>query len=201
MGSDKFGPMKMLAPVLLLAVSLYGQGQNSGPATTRGACSPANTGNNNTFTITCGVGKEQGDALLQIINKILANQLDPNAVMSKLDEISSGVRDIQRRTGDRALSEPQVATLLGTLGQSRQTVSVVLLGDREANAFGRQIVQVLQRAGWNVTLNYIGVASPPPYGIIVGSATLANALTQAGIEFSGGRVPMGADILIGLKPY
>ena len=103
--------MKILVPILFLAASPYGQGQVSGPAITRGSCSPANTGNNNTFTIACGIGKEQGDALLQIINKILANQLDPNTVMTKLDEISSGVRDIQRRTGDRVISEQQAATL------------------------------------------------------------------------------------------
>jgi hypothetical protein len=35
----------------------------------------------------CGIGKEQGAALVKIVNKILANQLDTNSVMSKLDEL------------------------------------------------------------------------------------------------------------------
>ena len=83
--------MKKLAPHLLLALSLYGQNQNSGPATTRGTCSPANTGNGNTFTIQCGIGQEQGRKMLEILNHILSNQLDPDAVMAKLNEILHAV--------------------------------------------------------------------------------------------------------------
>jgi len=63
---------------------------------TGGPCSPIATGNNNTFTITCGIGKQQGDALLKIMNKILASQLDPDAVMKKLDEIGKDVKGIRQ---------------------------------------------------------------------------------------------------------
>ena len=64
--------------ILLFSLSVSGQ-QSTGAAETKGMCSPANTGNNNTFNITCGIGKQQGDALLKILNKILADQLDPDA--------------------------------------------------------------------------------------------------------------------------
>src|SRR6266513_3183142 len=64
----------------------------TGDATTTGPCSPAVTGSNNQFSINCqGIGKEQGAKMLGILNKILANQLDPEAVMAKLDEILKAV--------------------------------------------------------------------------------------------------------------
>jgi hypothetical protein len=43
---------------------------------------------NDQFTINCqGVAKEQADKLTAIVNKILANKLDPQLVMTKLDEM------------------------------------------------------------------------------------------------------------------
>jgi hypothetical protein len=82
--------MKYSALISLLAMPCFSQ-LNTGRADTKGTCSPANTGSNNTFTITCGIGKEQGNQMLKILNKILANQLDPDAVMKKLDEILHAV--------------------------------------------------------------------------------------------------------------
>jgi hypothetical protein len=67
------------------------QTTTTGNAETAGACSPAVTGNKNTFTINCGIDKKQGQKMLEILNKILANQLDPDAVMAKLDEILKAV--------------------------------------------------------------------------------------------------------------
>jgi hypothetical protein len=152
--------MKILAPLLcLLAGAAYAEPQ-TGSATAKDTCSVASTGNNNTFTITCGIGKQQGDALLKIMNKILANQLDPDAVIGKLDELL-------RRTGDRTLTSAQVSLLTQALRQSPQSIDVTLLGDREANAFGKAILEVLRTAGWTVRLTYAGMMSPPPYGVIV----------------------------------
>ena len=141
--------------------------------------------------------------MLLILNKIIKNQLDPSEVMSKLDDIASGVREIQRRTGDRGLSETQVTTLVQTLGRSPQSISAVLLGDREANAYGQQIIQALTRAGWKVTVTQIGILGPPAYGVLVaGSAELTNSMTAAGIEVVNvNQLPANATILIGLKPY
>jgi len=65
---------------------MYGQMQ-TGSAATRGSCSPANTGDKNVFNITCGIGREQGDKMLGILNQILASQLDPATVIAKLDEL------------------------------------------------------------------------------------------------------------------
>jgi hypothetical protein len=140
--------------------------------------------------------------MLAILNKILAKQLDPNTVMTKLDHISSGIQDIQHRTGDRVLSESQSSQLAGALSKSPQHISVVLIGDREANAYGKQIIKVLQDAGWTVSVNLIGVMAPPAYGIMAsGNDAVLNSFNAVGIDASNGRVPMNANLLIGLKPY
>lgn len=82
--------MKNIAPVFIL-LALPSFCQQTGPATTKGSCSPAASGNNNTFNITCGIGKAQGQKMIDILNKILADQLDPAEVMKKLDEILHAV--------------------------------------------------------------------------------------------------------------
>ncbi len=76
---------------VLLAAPCWGQATTTGTADTKGPCSPAVTGSKNTFTINCGIDKKQGQKMLDILNKILANQLDPQAVMTKLDEILNAV--------------------------------------------------------------------------------------------------------------
>jgi hypothetical protein len=60
------------------------------PSTTRGACSPVVSGNNNQFTFYCqGITPEEGKQLLTILNRIAMDQLDPRAVMKSLDEIKA----------------------------------------------------------------------------------------------------------------
>jgi hypothetical protein len=77
--------------LLLVPVGCLPQ-TNTGKAETRGSCSPANTGNVGQITINCsGMSKEQAQKMVEIMNKILANQLDPTQVMSKLDEILHAV--------------------------------------------------------------------------------------------------------------
>jgi hypothetical protein len=61
----------MKIALLFVALTLACYSQTPGTAEAKGACSPANTGNQNTFNITCGIGKAQGDQMLKILNKIL----------------------------------------------------------------------------------------------------------------------------------
>lgn len=82
--------MKIIAALLMYILLASAQSKPQ-PVETTGPCSPITTGNNNTFNITCGIGKQQGDALLKIMNKVLVNQLDPDVVMKKLDEILKAV--------------------------------------------------------------------------------------------------------------
>jgi hypothetical protein len=72
---------------LLLCLSCVAQNASTGNASSTVPCSVSNTGNDNKIRITCGVGKQQGEKILNILNKIVANQLDPDRVMAKLDEI------------------------------------------------------------------------------------------------------------------
>ncbi len=81
--------MKLVA--LFLAFAAVPFCQSTGTASTKGICSPAVTGSNNTFSITCGIGKQQGQKMIEILNRILADRLDPDAVMKKLDEILHAV--------------------------------------------------------------------------------------------------------------
>src|SRR5258708_2312734 len=68
--------------------SIGSYGQATGNATTNATCAISNTGSNVTqLTIHCGIGQQQGKAIIGILNKILANQLDTAAVMKKLEEL------------------------------------------------------------------------------------------------------------------
>jgi hypothetical protein len=81
-----------LAVMLLLCTPTFAQ-QSS---TTSAPCSPIAPENTGTITITCpGMSREQWQKMLAILNKIRANQIDPDLVMAKLDEIQSGVSSIK----------------------------------------------------------------------------------------------------------
>jgi hypothetical protein len=82
--------------VLLVCLPCWTQTTVPGQASTKGLCSVANTGSDNKIQITCGIGKNQGQKMLAILNKILANQLDPDAVMGKLDEIKEDVEQLRK---------------------------------------------------------------------------------------------------------
>ncbi len=193
--------MRIAFLVFLPCLAVAQQSSTSGP------CSPITPNNSGSITITCpGFSREQGDALLRIVNKIFANQLDPNTVMSKLDEISLGIQDIQRRTGDRFITVAQANALAQILRQSPDSVTAVILGDREANTYGRIVFSLLQNSGWRISINQIGMLSPPAYGVqVAGSPSLAAALARVGIpvtEVASVPSARGAPaIIIGLKPY
>ena len=78
---------------VVLSLHAVGAAQSTGGAIAPGICSVANTGRKNIFNINCGIGREQGRKLLKIVNKIVANQLDSDAVMVKLDEIIANQKE------------------------------------------------------------------------------------------------------------
>ena len=55
-----------------------GQTKVTGEAKTSGPCSPAVSGSEHTFIINCGINEKQGQAMVEILNKILTGQTDPN---------------------------------------------------------------------------------------------------------------------------
>lgn len=75
--------------LLMLILSTSGPAQKpaSGNAKTRGQCSPATSGNNNTYYFKyCGGDPEQGKKVVELLNRILLNQ-DTVSANAKLDEI------------------------------------------------------------------------------------------------------------------
>ena len=83
--------MRYILCVLLLCPPFWGQAPPTGHATSNVPCSVANAGNDNKISINCGIGREQGQKILSLLNKILMDRIDPDAVMAKLDEILHAV--------------------------------------------------------------------------------------------------------------
>jgi hypothetical protein len=80
--------------VLLISPPCRTQTAATGQASTNAPCSVANSGSDNKIRIECGIGKEQGEAILKILNRILEKELDLNVVVAKLDEIQKEVHRI-----------------------------------------------------------------------------------------------------------
>jgi hypothetical protein len=139
--------MKLLLPVcFLLSFPAIAQSQSTkGPATTKGACSPANTGNDNTFVINCGIDKGQGAELIAIMNKILTNQLNSADVMAKLDEILRNVHPPRR------LSAPRKSEFAECLKKKPGRFSIMALEDNsEAYRYAQDWREVFISAGWEI---------------------------------------------------
>lgn len=84
--------MRLLVLLLLSTAALAQQ-----TSTTMAPCSPIAPDNNGSITINCpGISQEQGRKMLVILNRILANEIDPEVVMVKLDEIQHGVTSIEK---------------------------------------------------------------------------------------------------------
>jgi hypothetical protein len=66
--------------------SSLGQTATTGRANTSGTCSPATTGNSNKFIINCGIGKEQGEKIIHLLNTVLSKK-DLAEIDAKLDEL------------------------------------------------------------------------------------------------------------------
>jgi hypothetical protein len=134
--------------VMLIAMPCCSQTTTTGQAETTGACSPANTGNNNTFTINCGIGKEQGAALLKIVNKVLANQLDTNAVMDKLDELEKVMKSSALRS--RVLSPEKLQAFADALSKAPGGVLRVIPAGSGEDIFPleKQLCSAAHEKGW-----------------------------------------------------
>ncbi|MCX6590870.1 MAG: hypothetical protein NTZ56_05040 [Acidobacteria bacterium] len=162
----------VLALSLLFAVAAAAQPSPTGPATAKGACSPANTGNNNTFQINCGVGQEQGEALLRLLNQVLEKQIDPAQLMAKLDEIHNDVRNIKANQGWPELTSKQLAQLEASLKPLAPMTVKVLVDNAvpDSSRLARQLFSVFTKVGWpapapgNQVSTYNG---EPPSGVFI----------------------------------
>jgi hypothetical protein len=208
--------MKIALLFVTLALACYGQ--TPGTAETKGACSPANTGDNNTFTITCGIGKAQGDQMLKILNKILLNQLDPNAVMTKLDEIQKDIHEIRARESPWVLSEDQSTRIIGFLKGTGKTFSFSAWhspSDLRSKDFLKQLSDAITKGGWNVKEPVFHILTQDAAGIFIavkdkdkpapeGAILLQMALSAADVPSAGMSQPDLAEdafeLYVGQKP-
>jgi len=88
--------MKLLGLLLFSSVAVAQQS-----ATTTAPCSPVAPDNVGSITINCpGISKEDGRKMIAILNRILSNQINPDLVMVKLDEIRHGVSSIENKLAE-----------------------------------------------------------------------------------------------------
>lgn len=123
--------------ILCVAMSVSALGQNASTLSASGTCAVANTGNQNTFTINCGIGMEQGQKMLAVLNTILSKQLDPDAVMLQLDHIGSKLEKIGQ---DDAAIRDLVDKALAEVKQTRKEVAEIRHGD--GNPSARALIKV-----------------------------------------------------------
>jgi len=222
-------PVLFIVILSTWVVPCWSQTTKSGKAETAGPCSPAVTGNHNAFTITCGIGKAQGDTLLKIVNKILSNQTDLRQLENKLDEVLKGVNDIRQSSAARRLSASQRLTLFLAISSfSGQKVTIVVPpGNPEAYRFAQDFADVFKSAGLTVTAPAEGAdktgvnevltfGGPPLTGVVIQPKdedawrkpivqAMVRALAKAEIKHTvqyrgGGLAETDFDLYVGPRP-
>jgi hypothetical protein len=108
----------------LLAVSLSMLLQQSGPARTTGPCSVANSGAIDTVNITCGIGKEDAQKMLEILNTITVNQVPPDALMTKLNEIVNELKVANANLGKPSIKVDEIVLDRDLDTKDRQSLAV-----------------------------------------------------------------------------
>ena len=111
-----------------------------------------------------------------VLKKIITNQLDPELVMAKLNEIQNGVDQIRQLTADRSISEIDVQRLIDILKvyKGQRAEIQYLQADNETERFAEKIREILIAAEWSVPNKVIGmmrVSTAPLLGINVTART------------------------------
>ena len=95
--------MRFFALLLLFSPVAVAQSTTS----TSGSCSPIAPNNSGNITIQCpGMSADQAKKMAAILNKILANQLDPDAVMKMLESTGKSVEEIHKQEEFSGLLTP-----------------------------------------------------------------------------------------------
>ncbi len=100
--------MKWVVIFILFGMSAAWCQTNTGNAQASGSCSPAVTGSNNHFTLSCGgISKEKAEELVRLMNGILSRQIDPKAIYSQLDQIQKEINSIRSAFADPLAETPK----------------------------------------------------------------------------------------------
>ncbi len=133
-------------------------------------------------------------------------------LQTTLERERSARLKLEAQIAPRSLATAQQAALFKALNSAQKPLAVelILLGDQEAGMYGEQILAVLKRSKIQVTINEIGMYTPPPYNIQITlqknsekSLSIKNAFEKASVPSTYSFENTGqfdAKILVGLKP-
>ena len=136
--------MRLVIACLLLGMALSAQTQApSVVQQAQGPCSVAVSGSNNQVFTCRGVDKQTADQILRILNRIMANQLDPALVITKLDEIQKAVGDIQQTAAKTPPAIDEKALVqIGKFAQAGQEIQGTFIRTSDVDLIAKQ------RADW-----------------------------------------------------
>jgi hypothetical protein len=138
-----------VAVLSMQIIQAHAQASNTTKST--GPCSPPVNGNHNKVTIQCEVAPARGKQMVAILNRILANQLDPADVMAKLDEILAATRASQDQADSGRVNVRQ-----GTTGNNSPIINSPITVGNTSLAFTQEqrteIIDKLSHAAHKTTI-------------------------------------------------
>ena len=139
-----------LVLLMLFALPCWSQTAQTARAETSGFCSPAVSGNNNQFTITCqNIPDKLRIQLVDLLNRVAKNQADADAMLGKLDGCLESIKEVREQQLPWNLTSDQKVELKGLLRGSKAKFKVdAILQDRNASLMGTDLFLVLKDSGW-----------------------------------------------------
>jgi hypothetical protein len=149
--------------LLLTAIPCCCQTSTTGQAETKGPCSPAVTGSNNRFTISCqGINDKLGAQLIDLLNRVAKNQIDADAIMAKLDGCLTSQEKIKETMGGWKLDPEAQKRLTEKLTPFAGTPFILTVNPDEVR-FMFVLDDILEKAGWKWQPPTAG-GTPPLFG-------------------------------------
>jgi hypothetical protein len=155
---------------LLVALPCWSQNSATGKAETAGFCSPAVTGSNNQFTITCqNIPDKLRVQLVDLLNLVAKNQSNAAAMMEKLDGCVTGVNQIIEKDAPRHITAEQKEIIVRSIAQfkGQRLGTVVNNSKRENREYLGELKDVLVASGWDVYEQAVMISGVEPVGIVI----------------------------------
>jgi hypothetical protein len=186
--------------ILLISLPCWTQTTTTGQATANAPCSVANTGNGNNIQINCGVGKEQGQKIIALLNKALAKGVNADAVLTQIllkeDEIISNqekqseeISKIKGQQGPWVLDSSTKQQMFDLLKNMPGVPVVIDEWAESSRRFSKGLIdlflalnavdgkwQVAQRGGMSFDAPPIGLGCVGPEGLSPSMAKIETAL-------------------------
>jgi hypothetical protein len=128
-----------------------GQTVQTGKAETSGFCSPAVSGSNNQFTITCqNIPDKLRAQLVDLLNRVAKNQSDATTILGKLDGCLEGIKQVREDAAPWHMTDDQKKELKVHLANTKAKFEIHALGpDKNALLFGIDLMLALEDSGWH----------------------------------------------------